>query len=223
LAKEEFQSIEEDLIGTDDFHSIVARLFEKKRIPILSSSSLDFMFSTFDTYGDNELSKAEFLCGMWRILAFADAAAASCDDHDDDEEEQGGQWEGDYLQYLRLAVVPFSNHGKLNVDRLHKMFTQMLSLQISQQGEAWRPSGTLVNLFKRHQQILSGLSEMEDGPYDIDPEYQHVMKDIAQPGKIVDIDTMNEKISCCSFGLVCCSCTFTSLIASSFVCNPFHC
>jgi Ca2+-binding EF-hand superfamily protein len=222
LAEEEFESIGEDLIGTDDFHSIVARLFEKKRIPIPSATSLDFMFSTFDTNGDHELSKAEFLCGMWRILAFADAAAASCDDHDDDEEEQGGLWEGDYLQYLRLAVVPVSENQMLNVDRLHQLFTQMLNLQISQQGEAWRPSGTLVNLFKRHQLILTGLSSLEDGPYDIDPEYQHIMKDIVQPGKTVDIDSMNEKISCCSFGLVCCLCTFASLVSSSFVRDTFH-
>jgi hypothetical protein len=197
LAQNEFDSIGEHSIDADDFSAIITRMFEKKKIPIPSVPTLEFMFRSFDTNGDEKLSKKEFLCGIWRTLAFADAAAASCDDEDD--EESGGEWEGDYMQYLRLALVPFSQNTMLNVDRLHNMFNEMLGLQCTQQGTAWRPSSTLVSLFQRHKLILDSLEQIE---YEIDQEHQHIMKTIEQPHKTVDWDSMLARISICSFGLV---------------------
>jgi Ca2+-binding EF-hand superfamily protein len=197
LAQDEFDSIGEHSIDADDFSAIITRMFEKKKIPILSPPTLEFMFRTFDTNGYEKLSKTEFLCGIWRTLAFADAAAQCCDDEDD--EDLGGEWEGDHMQYLRLAVVPFSQNTMLSVDRLHNMFNEMLELQCTQQGTAWRPSSTLVSLFQRHKLILDSLEQLE---YEIDQEHQHIMKDIGQPGKTVDWDSMLAKISTCSFGLV---------------------
>ena len=200
IAEEEFESIGDSVIDSGDFNAIVSRLFEKKRVPVPSAQALETMFRIFDTNGDLELTKTEFLCGMWRVLAFADAAAASCDDHEDEDDEQGGEWEGDYKQYLRLAVVPFSEKAILDVERLREMFIAMLGLQCTeQQGSVWRPSSALVSLFKRHKDILSGLQEMN---YEIDEEHQHVMREISQPGKPVDLVSMNEKVSICSFGLV---------------------
>ena len=103
------------------------------------------------------------------------------------------------MQYLRLAVVPFSQNTMLSVDLLHAMFNEMLALQCTQQGTAWRPSSTLVSLFQRHKLILDSLELLK---YEIDQEHQHIMKDITQPGKTVDWDSMLAKISTCSFGLV---------------------
>jgi hypothetical protein len=170
--------------------------------------------SCFDANRDNQLSKTEFLCGLWRVLAFFDAAAAtSCDD--DDDEELGGQWEGDYLQYLLLAVVPFSDKQMLRVDRLHEMFIGMLTLQISKQGDLWRPRPTLVSLFQSHQDILSGFAEMN---YVIDSEHKHLMTDIAQPGETIDLDRMKAKINTCSFSLVC----SLSHFRFAFSCHSSH-
>ena len=65
------------------------------------------------------------------------------------------------------------------------------------------PSSTLVSLFNRHQLILQGLAEFDNGePYEIDPEYQHLMTGILQPGKTINLESMNAKIASCSFGLV---------------------
>jgi Ca2+-binding EF-hand superfamily protein len=196
LAHEEFESIGEETIDSSDFTAILTRMFEKKKVPIPSSQTLECMFTTFDTNGDSKLSKLEFLCGLWRVLAFADAAAAICDGEDD---EQGGEWEGDYMQYLRLAVVPYSQNTMLSVNRLHEMFSNMLAMQCTEHETKWRPSSTLRLLFERHKDILDGLEKID---YDIDEEHQHIMQVITQPGKTVDWESMQAKISSCSFGLV---------------------
>jgi Ca2+-binding EF-hand superfamily protein len=196
MAQDEFDSIGEDSIDSGDFDAILTRMFEKKKLPIPSCHTLQCMFIIFDTNGDSKLSKMEFLCGLWRVLEFAEATAASSDDEDD---EQGGEWEGDYMQYLRLALVPFSLNAMLSVDRLHKMFNEMLTVQCTAQGALWRPSSTLVNLFQRHKLILDSLESID---YDIDEEHRHIMQVIAQPGKTIDWDSMQAKISSCSFGLV---------------------
>lgn len=195
LAHEEFESIGEETIDSSDFTAILTRMFEKKKVPIPSSQTLECMFTTFDTNGDSKLSKLEFLCGLWRVLAFADAAAAICDGEDD---EQGGEWEGDYMQYLRLAVVPYSQNTMLSVNRLHEMFSNMLAMQCTEHETKWRPSSTLRLLFERHKDILDGLEKID---YDIDEEHQHIMQVITQPGKTVDWESMQAKISSCSFGL----------------------
>ena len=49
--------------------------------------------------------------------------------------------------------------------------------------------------------------------YEIDEEHQHIMREISQPGKPVDLDSMNEKVSICSFGLVWFLCIFMSIFA----------
>ena len=199
-AEDAFDSVEEASIEEEDFNAIVTRLFEKKKTPVPSTQTLQFMFKTFDTNGDERLSKTEFLCGLWRVMAFVDAAAAASDDADDDDDDTGGEWEGDFMQYLRLAVVPFARSQMLDVSRLHGMFVEMLRLQCAQQSETkWRPSNTLVHLFMRHKEILDGLAEME---YEIDGEHAHLMQEISNPGKLMDLNAMEENLSKCSFGLV---------------------
>ena len=200
-AEDAFDSIEEDSIEAEDFNAVVTRLFEKKKTPVPSTQTLQSMFKTFDTNGDDRLTKTELVCGLWRILAFADAASAASDDHEEEDEETGGEWEGEYMQYLRLAIVPFAQRQMLNVSRLHGMLSEMLLLQVTQVNQRWRPSNSLVSLFMRHKDILDGLAELD---YEIDGEHAHLMREIPQPSKpTLDLNAMQEKISTCSFGLVC--------------------
>jgi Ca2+-binding EF-hand superfamily protein len=195
---EEFDSVEEIHIDESDFTAIVTRLFSKKRIPVVSAAALKCMFRIFDTNSNMRLSKSEFLCGFWRVLAFADAVNESSQDREDDEE--AGEWEGDYMQYLRLVLVPFAKGQMLSVSRLHEMFREILLLQCAEQGDAVNPSSVLVRLFQRHKLLLQSLAQIE---YQIGSDYMHLMQDIAQPGKPVSLDLMLDKISTCSFSLVC--------------------
>jgi hypothetical protein len=98
-----------------DFKLVARYLLHNGAIPDISTLYSDDQ-SQFETNVRN---------AGW-ISAFADAAAQSCDD--DDDEDPGGEWEGDYMQYLRLAMVPFSQNTMLSVDR-HIMFHEMESVR----------------------------------------------------------------------------------------------
>ena len=70
-----------------------------------------------------------------------------------------------------------------------------------------------MEALKRARQSVQTSQRLETMNYEIDEEHQHIMREISQPGKPVDLDSMNEKVSICSFGLVWFLCIFMSIFA----------